>query len=172
MPRIAGTLSLAFGLLGGIVASQGPEYAQQYRQRLGGTIDELRRVVTQLDVDAQATGQTREGAVERLRTDRDDFLRRRGDAMHADVQRLERLERQRDSFNTAGAFARLGVLVRDADTDLARASYRDYEPAVPTTSEGLVLAGAGFVLGWVLSRLVAIPLRRLFVRRRRTAQPA
>jgi hypothetical protein len=172
VPRIAGTLSLAFGLLGGIVASQGPEYAQQYRQRLGGTIDELRRMVTQFDVDARATGQTREGAVERLRTDRDDFLRRRGDAMHADVQRLERLERQRDSFNTAGAFARLGVLVRDADTDLARAAFGDYEPAVPTTSEGLVMAGVGFVLGWLLSRLIAIPLRRLFVRRRRTAQPA
>ena len=29
MPRIARTLGLAFGLVGGVVASQGPEFAEQ-----------------------------------------------------------------------------------------------------------------------------------------------
>ena len=166
MPRIARTLGLAFGLMGGIVASQGPEYAQQYRQRLGGAVDELRRVVGRFDADAQASGLSRENAVERLRSDPADLVRRRGDAMRADVERLERLERQREAFTTAGPFGRLAVLAREADTDIARAAYRDFEPAVPTTGEGLIAAGIGFLIGWALSRLIGIPLRRLFFRRR------
>ena len=172
MPRIAKTLGLAFGLIGGIVASQGPEYAQQYRQRLGGGIDELRRVVSRFDADAQRAGLTRESAIERLRADREDLVRRRGEAMRAEAERLERLERQREAFAAAGPFGRLAVLAREADTDLARAAFQDFEPAVPTTSEGLVSALIGFIVGWGLARLLGLPLRWLFVRRRRTVQAA
>ena len=172
MPRIARTLGLAFGLMGGIVASQAPEYAQQYRQRLGGAVDELRRSVARFDADAQATGQSREAAIAQLRDNPQDLVRRRGDAMHADVDRLARLERQRQDFTTAGPFGRLGVLVRDADTDLARAAYRDFEPAMPVTSEGLIAALVGFVAGWAVSRLIGIPLRWMFFQRRRTLRTA
>jgi hypothetical protein len=165
-------MGLAFGLIGGIVASQGPEFAQQYRQRLGGGIDELRRVVNRFDADAQAVGQSREGAIERLRADQAELVRRRGDAMRAETERLERLERQRESFNAAGPFGRLAVLARDADTDLAYAAYRDFEPAMPVTNEGLVAALAGFVAGWGSARLIGIPLRRLFFRRRTAPRSA
>ena len=37
-------LGLAIGLLVAAVASQAPEFAQQYRQRLGGAIDEINRM--------------------------------------------------------------------------------------------------------------------------------
>ncbi|MFL5076166.1 MAG: DUF2937 family protein, partial [Microvirga sp.] len=67
----------------------------------------------------------------------------------------------------AGPFARLGLLLREGDTDLARAAYRDFEPAVPTTQEGFVTAVLGFLLGYALSRLVGVPLRRAFIRRPR-----
>ena len=162
MPRIARTMAAAMGLLGGVVASQGPEFAQQYRQRLGGAIDELRRVVQRFDADAGANGQSREGAVDRLRANPDDLVSRQGDAMRANIERLERLERQRQTFVEAGPFQRLVVLVRDGDVDLARAAYQDFEPAVPTTQEGLVAAGAGFLGGWSLTWLVGAFFRRLF----------
>ena len=167
MPRIARTLGLAFGLFAGLVASQAPEFAQQYRQRLGGAVDELRRVVQRFDLDAQATGQTREGAIGRLNENSEGLVRRQGDAMRANIERLERLERQQQAFQMAGPFGRLAVMARDFDPDIARAAYRDFEPAVPTTNEGFVTAGAGFLAGWSISRLIGIPLRRLFFRRRR-----
>ena len=166
MPRVAGTLGLAFGLLGGVTASQAPEFTQQYRQRLGGAMDELRRVVQRFDADAQATGQTRDGALSRLRADGDELVRRQGDAMQTHVTRLDRLERQSQAFTEAGPFRRMAVMVRDFDPAIARAAYQDFQPAVPVTLEGAVTAGTGFVAGWGGWMLAASGIRALFRRRR------
>jgi hypothetical protein len=167
LPRVARSLAVAFGLFGGVVASQGPEFAQQYRQRLGGAIDELRRVVARFHDDASATGQSRDAALSQLRQNPDRLISLQGEAMRANVQRLERLERQRQSFVEAGPFGRLTLLLREGDTDLARAAYHDFEPAVPATNEGLIAALLGFLGAYALSRLIGVPLRRLFVRRPR-----
>ena len=169
MPRIARTMAVAVGLLGGVAASQGPEFAQQYRQRLGGAIDELRRVVQRFDADAGANGQSREGAVDRLRTNPDNLVSRQGDAMRANIERLERLEQYRQAFIDAGPFQRLVVLARDGDLDLMEATYRDFEPALPTTQEGVVAAGVGFAGGWGLTLLLGAFFRRLFGLGRRRA---
>jgi hypothetical protein len=167
LPRIARTVGLAFGLLGGLVASQAPEFEQQYRQRLGGAIDELNRIVTRFDEDARATGQERDSAIDQLRQNPDRLTSLQGAAMRANIERRDRLERQRQAFSEAGPFARIGLLLREGDTDLARAAYRDFEPAVPTTQEGFVTAGIGFILGYLLSRLIGVPLRRMLMRRPR-----
>ncbi len=171
MPRIARTMAVAVGLMGSVVASQGPEFAQQYRQRLGGAIDELRRIVQRFDMDATANGQSRESAADRLRTNPDNLVSRQGEAMRANIERLERLERHRQAFIDAGPFQRLVVLARDGDVDLAGATYQDFEPAVPTTQEGMVAAGAGFFGGWGLTLLIGGMFRRLFGLGRRRAQP-
>jgi hypothetical protein len=166
MPRIARTLGLAFGLIGGVVASQGPEFAQQYRQRLGGAVDEIRRVVERFDADARGTGQTRESAMAQLQGNPDRLTSAQGEAMRANTARLERLERQRRELAEAGPVGRAYLLASDGDTEIMRAAFRDYEPAVPTTAGGLTIAGIGFVLGYALSRLLGVPLRRLSRRRR------
>jgi Protein of unknown function (DUF2937) len=48
--RLAIAIDLLFGLLG----SQLPEFAQQYRQRLGGALDELMRMIGQFDTEVAA----------------------------------------------------------------------------------------------------------------------
>jgi len=170
MPRIARTMAVALGLFGGIAASQGPEFAQQYRQRLGGAIDELRRVVQRFEADAGANGHSREAAIDRLQTNPDDLVSRQGTAMRGNVERLERLERHRQAFVDAGPFQRLWVTVRDGDLDLMEATYRDFEAALPATQEGVVAAGAGFLGGWGITLLIGSMFRRLFGFGRRRAQ--
>ena len=59
------TLSLFGGLALGLALSQFPEYAQQYTQRLGGAVDELRAVTRQFDAAATAAGLSREQALAR-----------------------------------------------------------------------------------------------------------
>ncbi len=101
MFRVFRTFGLALGLLGGVVAAQAPEFAQQYAQRLGGAADELRRQVAVLELDAQATGTTREGAVDRLRASPDQLVARRGEAAKADIARLARLSAQQQALAAA-----------------------------------------------------------------------
>lgn len=165
-------LALALGLFGALAASQLPEFAQQYRQRLGGAIDELRRVVGRFDDSAGVSGLSRDEAVTRLREQPDSLVRREGEAMHDAADRLAALQRQRDDFAETGPFGRMLVLLREADTGLARATYLDFEPAVPATGEGVVAAGLGFALLWGGVLFVWRGLARLFGRRTRVESQA
>jgi len=166
LPRIARIIAFGLGLLGGVTASQGPEFAQQYRQRLGGAVDELRQVVQRFDTDAQFSGETRESAIARLRSNADDFVSRQGAAMQANVERLGRLEAHRSAMMEAGSFSRIALLVRDGDTDILEAVSRDFEPAVPVTQEGFLSAAAGFIAVWGGLLLLSGFLRSLFRRPR------
>ena len=58
-------IALAIGLLCGLVATQAPEFAQQYRQRLAGAVDELSRVVGIFDDDAAKRSLTPPEAITR-----------------------------------------------------------------------------------------------------------
>lgn len=149
MFRVLRTLGLAFGLLAGVFTAQAPEFAQQYTQRLGGALDELRRSIATLDADAEATGRSRDEALALLRTNPDAFVARRGEAARADIGRLKSLEAQKQALDTAASpLGRLAVIARDPDMSIARATYRDYQPAVPTTMDGFVAGLLGFLAAW------------------------
>ncbi|WP_336488187.1 DUF2937 family protein [Methylobacterium nigriterrae] len=170
MFRVVRTFGLALGLLGGVVAAQGPEFAQQYAQRLGGTVDELRRQVRSFEDDARATGNSRDGAVDRLRNNADALVARRGEAAQYDIERLARLDAQQRSLAEATSpLGRLVALVRDPDLSLARATYQDYKPAVPTTADGLVAGLLGFLASWGGWRVLSDLGRRVARRRPRAA---
>ncbi|MBB4041025.1 hypothetical protein GGR34_002688 [Microvirga flocculans] len=168
MPRIVRIIAFGLGILGGVAASQGPEFSQQYRQRLGGTIDELKRVIARFDADAAANGETQDGAIARLRSNPDDLVSRQGVAMQANVERLGRLQAHREAMIQAGPFARVAMMARDGDTDVMEAAYRDFEPAMPVTEEGLLATAIGFVAVWGGILLLAGFLRSLFRRPRQT----
>lgn len=164
MSRIVRIAALGCGLFGAVLASQGPEYSQQYRQRLGGAVDELHRGIEQFDRDAQANGESREGAITRLRGNADDLASRQGAAMQGNVERLGRLESHREAMLQAGPFVRIALMLRDGDTDVMRSAYAEFEPAMPVTQEGLLAAAGGFVTLWGGILLLAGFLRSLIRR--------
>jgi hypothetical protein len=169
--RILRTLGLALGLLGGAVAAQAPEFAQQYAQRLGGAADELRRQIATLEADAQANGTTRDGAVERLKTNPDGLVARRGEAAQADIARLARLSAQQQALNEATSpLGRTVAVIRDPDRIIADATLREYRPAVPTTADGLTAGLLGFLATWGGLRVVSD--LGLHAARRRARRPA
>lgn len=146
LARIA---AMGMGLLGALGASQGPEFAQQYQQRLGGAIDELETVVARFDESAAAAGLARDEALARLEANREDLVRSQGANARAALARLERLRADAARLAAAGDLGRVVTLVRVADPGIARAAYLDYRPAVPVTVEGALAAGLGFVLAWL-----------------------
>jgi hypothetical protein len=165
VPRILRIIAFGCGLAGAGLASQGPEFAQQYRQRLGGAIDELTRIVTRFEGDARANGLTREDAAARLRANADDLVSRQGIAMQGNMDRLTRLRAHRQAMAEAGPFGRIALLAREGDVDLMQAAWGEYEPALPVTEEGLVSALSGFAVVWGAVLLLAGFVRGLFRRR-------
>ena len=157
---LARRFAAAIGLILAVVTSQLPEFVQQYRQRLGGAYDELKSIIADFDVQARSLSLDREQAVDRLEANPDELAKARGRDIEATVERAARLGRQRDAFATSGPISQYAVLLEDFDPRLARQAYRDFEPAVPVTSSGLLAGLTGLVTGWLLTHAIAWPLRR------------
>lgn len=148
LARIA---AMGMGLAGALAASQGPEFAQQYAQRLGGAIDELETVVARFDESAAEAGLAREEALARLQGNPEALVRRQGESAGLAAARLERLRADAARLDAAGDLDRVITMLRVADPEIVRNAYLAYRPAVPVTSEGLLAAGLGFAVLWLLT---------------------
>jgi len=159
--------------IGGLVLaaslSQFPEYAQQYTQRLGGAVDELRVITEDFDRAAEAGGLDRTSALARYNAADDDFLAGRGTSMTATFQRYDMLRSTLTQIEGAGPVERFQSLPAYLDTDIGQRTLENYRPAVPVTMEGIFYAGAGFIIGYLivsgLWRFAAMPFKRLAKRR-------
>jgi Protein of unknown function (DUF2937). len=147
-----------------LVLSQFPEYAQQYTQRLGGAVDELRVITEDFDRAAAEGGLDRAEALGRYEASNDDFLAGRGTSMTATFQRYDQLSATLARIENADAIERLQSLPAYLDTDIGRRTLESYRPAVPVTMEGILYAGGGFILGYLILsgiwRFVTLPFRR------------
>ena len=159
-------IALGFALFCGLIASQLPEFAQQYRQRLGGAIDELTAIVDQFAAEAASQGMDASKAIAQLEANNDSLARDRGRAMTQTIERRDRLAAQKARFESAGPGARLLAFFEYVDPKIVGRAWTDFEPAAPTTGEGLATAGVGAAAGYGLARLLGTPFR---TRRRKTA---
>lgn len=158
------TLGMVGGLALAVVLSQFPEYAQQYTQRLGGAVDELRIITTEFDTAAAAAGLTRQDALARYSAVSDSFIEERGQSMSRTFARFAELSAMLEQIRGADAVERVGLLPQFMDSEIGARALEDFQPAVPVTLEGLAYGGAGFVLGYLgsagLFHLVLLPFRR------------
>lgn len=159
----------AGGILLAAVLGQFPEYAQQYTQRLGGAVDELRIITAEFDRAAQAGGLDRQAALARYGLADDGFLAEQGQSMTRTFARYEELSRTLARIEGAGPVERFQALPAFLDTDIGRRTLEHYQPAMPVTMEGILYAGSGFILGYLalsgLIRFCALPFRRRRIHR-------
>lgn len=159
-------LAMAIGLLFALLGTQGPEFAQQYRQRLAGAIDELQRGVATFSAEAASHDLTTEAAIARLKANPDLLARERGQDIESDISRLARLSQTLAALRDAAPLTRLAIFVRNFDPEVARRSLADFEPAVPTSVEAFVVGAIAGLFGWGGAHLSAWPIRRRLARRR------
>ena len=146
------TLATLGGLGLAIAFSQFPEYAQQYEQRLGGAVDELRIIVADFDNDAQKFGLSREQALQHYAVSGDNFLVARGTSMSRTLARYNELNADLTDLQNAGPLQRLAHLDDYFDNEIGAQALAAYKPAVPVTAEGFMWAIGGFLLGYLLVR--------------------
>jgi non-ribosomal peptide synthetase component F len=161
-------LVLFFAVLCGLATTQLPEFVQQYRQRLGGAVDEIAAIVAHFDAEAQDLGMTQAEAIGRLETNPDRLVEARGRDMEHLIARLAKLRRALAALESSDATVKWGTFLTTFDPAIAARAYEAYQPAVPTTLDGALAGLVGFVFGGALAHLVSLPVRhgsKLFRRR-------
>jgi len=152
-------------VLGAVVFSQGPEFMQQYLQRLGGHLAEARRQLAVFESTAAQAGATLEQFIRQAGANPDPGVARLGGVMTDAVARAGSLQSAHDALLQAAIWERPFVFLRHLDLEIARATGAIYQPAVPTTWEGLAYAFAGMLVflaayHLVLKRGLAVLSRR------------
>ena len=154
------TVAMFIGGLGAVVASQAPEFSQQYAQRLGGAVDELKVVVEHFKIDAAKSGLNRESGLKRLESASDAFVAARGQSMRNTVARYETLQVQKAAMEAPDVLTRVGALVQHYDPQIAKQTMGAFRPAIPLTLEGGFFALMGFFGGATVGGITALPMGR------------
>lgn len=155
MRSFARFIALGAAIFGGIVTSQAPELTQQYRQRIGGALDELRILVEAFDDQASKNALDREKALGIYAASTEPFLREQGATMRSAITRFETLKAQDEALASTAPILKPFVLLRDADSAVLGSTWRDFIPAVPVSVPGLTWAVIGFAAGWFLTGFTA-----------------
>lgn len=151
-------LIYAMALAIGISASQMPEFAQQYRQRLGGAIEELGHVVSEFDRDAASAGLSRTQALDLHEQAAQPLFKARGRSMSNAIARYENLLEQQKDFAERSPLLQ-PLLLGYSDRATFAGTWQDFRPAVPITTAGLIWAAFGFFFGVCAMYLLAALLR-------------
>ena len=151
---------MIFAALGLTMASQAPEFTQQYKQRLGGGIEELQTVINKFDKDAADSGLDRAGALEQMGQSEDELVVRRASSMQEAMIRYDRLVGQRQSMANSSVYIQPLQIMRSPDVPMLQNTLNDYQPAVPLTPAGALYGGIGAFLLGLLSRIPMLLFRR------------
>lgn len=165
----AGLIDRLLAVAGAAVFAQGPEFFQQYLQRLGGHLDEARRQLATFERTATQAGVTLDQFIHQTAANHDPAVARLAGVMSESAARTEHLASAYQALQNAGAWTRPFVFLRDCDHAIVRATVHAFRPAMPVTLEGLCYALAGMAVALLLFHFVALPLVRAVFRRRPTA---
>lgn len=131
VPGIVGAIVFGIGM------SQVPEFTQQYQQRLGGAVDELRIITEEFDRTAASQGMSRNQALATYTGSR--FLTVRSEDLQSTFERYENLSEDLRILSDADALGRFTSFLHMTDNQLVNSTWSAYEPAVPVDPDGFVL---------------------------------
>ena len=141
-----GLIDRVLCVLGAVLFSQGPEFMQQYLQRLGGHLQEAQRQLSLFREAATRSGRTLEQFIAQTHTNPDAGVVQLGAVMNDAVERTASLQAAHDALASSSLWMRPVVFLEHLDTGIAQATWSAYKPAVPTTLEGLMYAAVGMMV--------------------------
>ena len=153
-------------VIGAVLFSQGPEFMQQYLQRLGGHLHEAQRQLGLFRGAASQSGSTLEEFIAQTRNNSNAGVAQLSSVMNDALDRTASLQASHDALAHSSLWARPFVFVRHVDPEIAQATWAAYLPAVPTTVEGLTYALAGMLVCLLIYHLGIKLVLSLFFRKR------
>jgi len=133
-------------VLGAVLFSQGPEFMQQYLQRLGGHLEEARRQFVQFLEIARQSGKSVQELAAQYAANADPAVVSMGKLVNETEARMNALAAANTALRNASAWERPFVFLRHIDREIASGTANDFKPAVPTTLEGMLYALAGVIV--------------------------
>lgn len=160
-------LILLVGLGFGAGASQGPEFTQQYLQRLGGWVDSYKDRVARLDSRAKQFDMTRDEYIQALKSSADPKVRQEASNIATWPLYLDKYSEMQQILQNGPAWMRPIRLVQNytdpAFAPIVQATLDEYEPGTQLSGEGIAFGAGGFVLGWIATgialSLAGMPFR-------------
>jgi len=164
-----GLIDRVLCVLGAVLLSQGPEFMQQYLQRLGGHLNESQRQLVSYQDAASKAGVTLSQFIDQTKANAGPGISHLGKVMSRASDRSISLQAAYDALHNASPWGRPFAFTRHLDLDIARNTWAAYKPAVPVTTEGLLYALSGMLLFLFIYHVgVKGPVRLI----RRKAKPA
>ena len=149
--NIGERLSIVAGALFG---SQIPEFIQQYTQRLAGHVDELQKMVNQLQGMAALSHKSLEQYIQKFRDNADPDFVQQGNFMEGLVLRLGELKGALVHLTEGSAWMRSFYFFKELQSDIAQSTYHAFQMGINFSAEGLFFACGGMVLGWAIYRFL------------------
>ncbi len=141
-----GVIDRVLCVCGAVLFSQGPEFMQQYLQRLGGHLAEAQRQLGLFRDAAAQAGATLDQFIIQTRANPNAGLRQLGSVMNDAAERTASLQAAHDALLQSSLWTRPFIFFRHLDLGISQETWAIYRPAVPTTLEGLLYALAGMLV--------------------------
>lgn len=149
--KIDSLLGTVLSAVTGLATWQLLVFIAAYQQRLGGHRDEAKRSFADL-----LGGET-------ARAMNDPALRDK--LMTLAQQRIDALQGAHQAIDRASVFTKPWVFLTRMDHDIALATAREFQPALPLDAPSLIFGGIGLVVGWLIWELIKAPTALLRKRR-------
>ena len=159
-----GLMDRITAIIGALILAQFPQYFAQYMQRLGGHLDEARRNIAQYKNVATSFNMSLQEYINiHLQSNNKVFIST-GRVIQSMWDRLQHLENAFQSLQHSTLLTRWLVFLRVMDPEIARNTWVNFTPGVPTTMEALEYALLGLLLGWGIYQgvkaLLMLPFRK------------
>lgn len=141
--QIDAFLGAAIAAAAAVLGSQFLAFIQQYRQRLGGHLDEATRNLREV-----STGEIGQLLDDATRTAVSLVAERRVEDLQSTIDRIE----------NAGPIAKPFIFARHVDYEIADATWSSFQPALPLDAVNLTYSAAALVVSWALYRVLTTPL--------------
>lgn len=150
--------------LGALILVQFPNFVVNYLQRLGGHIDELKRMLDQYNQAAAMTGKTFEQYVILHKTSNVPEIAQTGRIIESSAERYLALKSALDEISQSPSLLKFFAFLKNADYEIFKSTLVNYTPGFSFNTECIFYALAGLAAAAFAYFIIKIMLKTLFVK--------
>lgn len=151
----------ALAIVGSVSLAQFPQFYSQYLQRLGGHLDEARRIVAEYSEAAASFNLSLHDYIGIHQSASNPVLQSTGSIIDNSLARLGQLERSFQALENSTLFNRWWLFLKNLDPAIFSQTCSQYTPGLPLTIESLFYALAGLLIicgiyqgiKWIIKKL-------------------